>query len=203
MKSCLAAFLILASFSVSAQTPSVNDQIIVTASAVPESLESTPASVSVITREDIEKQQALDVADVLREVPGLSIARTGSPGKSTTLFIRGGSSKQALVLWNGVEMNNAYLSGYNFGPLSTNGVERVEVIRGPYSALYGSEAVSGVVNVLTTPVRSALHVEAQGGDRGLRNGSVSGAFVDGIWTAFGSAERRDDSGARVVIETAT
>jgi vitamin B12 transporter len=194
MKSCLAAVLILFSFSVSAQTQPVTDQIIVTASAVPESLESTPASVSVITREDIDKQQALDVADVLREVPGLSIARTGSPGKSTTLFIRGGSSKQALVLWNGVEMNNAYLSGYNFGPLSTNGVERVEVIRGPYSALYGSEAVSGVVNVLTTPVRSSLHVDAEGGNRGLRNGSVSGAFVDGIWTAFGSAERRDDSG---------
>jgi vitamin B12 transporter len=194
MKSCLAAFLILASFSISAQTQSVNDQIIVTASSVPESLESTPASVSVITRDDIEKQQALDLADVLREVPGLSIARTGSPGKSTTLFIRGGSSKQALILWNGVEMNNAYLSGYNFGPLSTNGVERVEVIRGPYSALYGSEAVSGVVNVLTTPVRSDLRVDVEGGDRGLRNGSVAGAFVDGIWTAYGSAERRDDAG---------
>jgi len=194
MKSFLAAVLILISISASAQTQPLSDQIIVTASSVPQSLESTPASVSVITRDDIEKQQARDVADVLREVPGLSIARTGSPGKSTTLFIRGGSSKQVLVLWNGVEMNNAYLSGYNFGPLSTAGVERIEVIRGPYSALYGSEAVSGVVNVLTTPVRSALSVDVEGGGRGLRNGSVSGALVNGIWTAYGSAERRADDG---------
>ena len=194
MKSFLAFTLIFVSFSASAQTQSVSDQIVVTASAVVESLESTPASVSVITRDDIDRQHARDVADVLREVPGLSIARTGSQGKSTTLFIRGGSSKQALVLWNGVEMNNAYLSGYNFGPLSTTGVERVEVIRGPYSALYGSEAVSGVVNVLTTPVRSALDVDVEGGARGLRNGSVSGALVNGIWTAYGSAEHRDDHG---------
>lgn len=194
MKSFLTFTLIFVSFSAFAQTQSVSDQIVVTASAVPASLDSTPASVSVITRGEIDRQHARDVADVLREVPGLSIARTGSSGKSTTLFIRGGSSKQALVLWNGVEMNNAYLSGYNFGPLSTTGVERVEVIRGPYSALYGSDAVSGVVNVLTTPVRSALHVDVEGGDRGLRNGSVSGALVNGIWTAYGSAERRDDKG---------
>lgn len=194
MKSFLAFTLIFISFSAFAQTQSVSDQIVVTASAVPESLDSTPASVSVITRDEIDRQHARDVADVLREVPGLSIARTGSSGKSTTLFIRGGSSKQALVLWNGVEMNNAYLSGYNFGPLSTSGVERVEVIRGPYSALYGSDAVSGVVNVLTTPVRSALHVDVEGGGRGLRSGSLSGALVNGIWTAYGSAERRDDKG---------
>src|SRR6185436_923765 len=108
------------------------------------------------------RQQARDVADVLREVPGLAVARTGSPGKSTTLFIRGGSSKQALVLWNGVPMNNAYLSAYNFGQLSTAGVEKIEVIRGPYSALYGSDAVSGVVNVLTAPARSFLNVELTG-----------------------------------------
>lgn len=194
MKPFLAAFLISISFPLAAQTPSVSERIVVTASSIPESLDSTPASVSVITREDIDKQQARDVSDLLREVPGLAISRTGSPGKSTTLFIRGGSSKQALVLWNGVEMNNAYLSGYNFGQLSTAGVERIEVIRGPYSALYGSEAVSGVVNVLTTPARSDLHVDVAGGGNGLRSGLVAGAIVNGIWTANGAIERREDNG---------
>lgn len=196
MKSRLAALFLFASTSLFAQSPAqqVNERIVVTAAAAPESLESTPASVTIITRRDIDEQQAHDVADVLREVPGLSLARTGSQGKSTTLFIRGGSSKQALVLWNGVEMNNAYLSGYDFGQLSTAGVEKVEVIRGPYSALYGSEAVSGVVNVLTTSPRSAVAVDLEGGGHGFKNGAVSGAFAASNWNANGSAELRDDNG---------
>ncbi len=190
----LAIVLVSLSTTLNAQTSSISDHIVVTASALPESIESTPAGVSIMTRADIDKREAHDVADVLREVPGLAIARTGSPGKSTTLFMRGGSSKQALVLWNGVEMNNAYLSGYNFGQLSTVGVEKVEVIRGPYSALYGSEAVSGVVNVLTSPVRSGLRAEVQGGAHGFRSGAVSGALMRGIWSAHGSVERRSDEG---------
>ncbi len=177
-----------------AQTQSVSETIVVTASSVPESIASTPASVTVVTREDIERREARDVADVLREVPGLAVSRTGSPGKTTSLFVRGGSSKQALVLWNGVEMNNAYLSGYNFGQLSTAGVQKVEIIRGPYSALYGSDAVSGVVNVLTTPLRSGMTVEVEAGEKGLRNGSVSGAFVRGAWATHAAAEWRRDDG---------
>ncbi|MGZ7039546.1 MAG: TonB-dependent receptor, partial [Thermoanaerobaculia bacterium] len=151
MRSILASFFLFFSFLFSsfAQSPvSASAQIVVTASSVPESVESTPASVTIVTKADIEKREARDVTDVLREVPGVNVSRTGSPGKTTSLFMRGGSSKQALVLWNGVEMNNAYLSAYNFGQLSTAGVEKVEIIRGPYSALYGSDAVSGVVNVL-------------------------------------------------------
>src|SRR5215210_9475898 len=94
--------------------PAIQQEIIVTASALPEEVEETPAAATVVTREEIEKREARDVADVLREVPGVTVARTGSGGHTTSLFIRGGSSKQALVMWNGVEMNNAYHSAYNF-----------------------------------------------------------------------------------------
>jgi vitamin B12 transporter len=197
MRSILASVFLFLSFSISsfAQSPaSASAEIVVTASSVPESIESTPASVTIVTKSDIEKREARDVSDVLREVPGLNVSRTGSPGKTTSLFIRGGSSKEALVLWNGVAMNNAYLSAYDFLQLSTAGVEKVEIIRGPYSALYGSDAVSGVVNVLTTPVRSDLTVEAEAGQDGLRNGLVGGAYVSGIWTVHGAAERRVDHG---------
>jgi vitamin B12 transporter len=180
--------------AVLAQTPTVSDQIVVTASAVAESVESTPAAVSVITRKEMDEREARDVVDVLREVPGLSVARTGSPGKITSLFIRGGSSKQALVLWNGVEMNNAYFSAYNFGQLSTSGVEKVEIVRGPYSALYGSDAVSGVVNVLTSPARSTLRVAVEAGENDFRNGELSGALVRGSWSAHGTFEHRSDEG---------
>ncbi|HEX7831512.1 MAG TPA: TonB-dependent receptor [Thermoanaerobaculia bacterium] len=176
------------------QVAPVQAEIVVTASAQPESVEQTPATVTIITREDIEARGARDVAELLREVPGLAISRTGSPGKSTSLFIRGGSSKQALVLWNGVEMNNPYFSGYNFGQLSTSGVERVEIVRGPFSALYGSEAVSGVVQVLTEPKKSGAVLDAQFGENGLINGALSGAFVGDRWNAHGSVERREDDG---------
>lgn len=191
--------LVLASFALFAvplfaQGPILSQQIVVTASALPDTVEDTPAAVSVVTREQIGERAALDVADALREVPGLAVARTGSPGKSTTLFMRGGSSKQALILWNGVEMNNPFFSGYNFGQLSTVGIERVEVVRGPFSALYGSEAVSGVVNVLTTPKRSGASLALEGGERGLWNGAAFGSMNSDRWNAHAAIERRTDDG---------
>lgn len=169
-------------------------EIVVTASSQPEELGDTPASVTVVTRAEMEAREARDVAEVLREVAGLSIARTGSPGKSTSLFIRGGSSKQALVLWNGVEMNNPYFSGYNFGQLSTAGVEKVEVVRGPFSALYGSEAMSGVVNVLTAPSTSYAAADAEAGEKGLANLAFAGALTGDRWKFNGAVERREDDG---------
>jgi outer membrane cobalamin receptor len=153
---------ILAVTPTSTTQPSIQQEIVVTASALPEEIDQTPVAATIITRDDMERREVRDVADILREVPGITVSRTGSPGKNTTLFIRGGSSKQALVLWNGVEMNNAYFSGYDFGQLSSAGVERVEVVRGPFSALYGSEAVSGVINVLTKASTSGASVDLAG-----------------------------------------
>jgi vitamin B12 transporter len=189
-------FFILAAVTPTQPTtpPAIQQEIIVTASALPEELDETPVAATVITRQDIERREARDVSDVLREVPGLAVSRTGSPGKNTTLFIRGGSSKQALVLWNGMAMNNAYFSGYDFGQLSSAGVERVEVVRGPFSALYGSEAVSGVINVLTKPSASGASIDIQAGEHGLFNGALSGAAVRERWVLNGAVERRIDDG---------
>src|SRR5713226_4868876 len=107
----LSLFFVVPSFAQSTPQPvTVNDQIVVTASSLPETVQATPAAVTVITRKDIDERAARDVADVLREVPGLSVSRTGSLGKTTSVFIRGASSKQALVLWNGVEINDPYFS---------------------------------------------------------------------------------------------
>ena len=172
----------------------IHDEIVVTASALPEEKDETPVAATVITREQLEQREVLDVADALREVPGLAVSRTGSPGKNTTLFIRGGSSKQALVLWNGVQINNPYFSGYDFGQLSAAGVERIEVVRGPFSALYGSEAVSGVVNVLTTPTRNRATLDVEGGEHGLLNGALTGAWVTERWNGNATIEHRQDDG---------
>ncbi|HEX8255123.1 MAG TPA: TonB-dependent receptor [Thermoanaerobaculia bacterium] len=169
-------------------------EIVVTASSLPEEVEETPATATVITREEIERREVRDVIDVLREVPGLTGPRTGSPGKTATLFIRGGSSKQALILWNGVEVNYPYYSAYNFGQVSTAGVEKIEVVRGPFSALYGSEAMSGVVNVLTNRTSPGGTLLIEGGERGLFDALASGAATFGSVNVHGAAERRVDEG---------
>jgi vitamin B12 transporter len=177
-----------------AQTAVVSDSIVVTAAAAPETIETTPAAVTIVTKEEIEAREARDVADVLREVPGLTVSRTGSQGKVAHIFIRGGSTKQALVLWNGVEVNNSYFSAYNLGQLASAGVERVEVVRGPYSALYGADAVSGVINVLTTPSRSGLTVDVESGENGLRNGVLSAGYAGRTLNAHAAIESRNDDG---------
>ena len=179
-----------------AQMPaaSVEEEIVITASALPETVESTPAAVTVITREEIEERAARDVADLLREVPGLTLSRTGSAGRATSLFTRGSNSTHTLVLWNGVEINNPYFSGYDWGRFSTVGVEQIEVVRGPYSALYGSDAVAGVVNILTTPKKSELVGTFEAGESGLRNGALGATYAgkSGLFTI--SHERRSDDG---------
>jgi len=172
----------------------ISDRIVVTASDVPETIESTPAAVTVVTKKDIDERAARDVADVLREVPGLSVSRTGSAGKATSLFTRGAASTQTLVLWNGIEINNPYFSGYDWGRFSTAGVEQVEVVRGPFSALYGSDAVAGVVNVVTEPAATGLRAEVQSGGHGLRNGVVDGSWVAGANHLAVALEHRTDDG---------
>lgn len=176
------------------QPAAISDQIIVTASGLPESLLSTPASATVLTRADIERRAALDVADVLREVPGLILAHSGSSGKATSLFSRGAASTQTLVLWNGIEINNPYFAGYDWGRFSTAGVEQVDVVRGPFSALYGSEAMAGVINVITEARSSGVRADLQVGGKGLRNGTLELTHASPTSRANLAFERRQDDG---------
>lgn len=177
-----------------AQVSQLSEEIVVTASALRETVEETPASVTVIGRKEIEQRAARDVADVLREVPGLTIARSGSPGKATSLFTRGSNSTHTLVLWNGIEINNPFFGGYDWGQLSTVGVERVEVVRGPFSSLYGSDAMAGVVNILTSSASPGLRAAIESGGNGLRNGQIATTQFVGPVTLSGALESRRDGG---------
>lgn len=182
------------SLSVLAQQQTVSQEIVVTASALPEAAESTPATVTVITRDEIDARLARDVADVLREVPGLTVARIGSGGHQTSLFTRGASPAHTLVMWNGIEINTPFFGGYDWGQFSTAGVEQIEVVRGPYSALYGSDAMAGVVNILSVPTRSGLRAMVEGGGRGLLNAQVTASHVAGNLLLSGALESRRDEG---------
>ena len=185
------AFIFVTTLSAFGQ---VREEIVVTASALPEEVDTTPATVTVVTREEIEDRAVRDVAEVLREVPGLQVSRTGSPGRATSLFTRGSNSNHTLVLWNGIEITNPYFAGYDWGRFSTTGVEQVEVVRGPYSALYGSDAMAGVVNVLTTSNRNHFRVLGEAGGHGLRSGSASASYAGTRAHVSASFESRGDDG---------
>lgn len=105
-------------------------------------------SVHVITRDQLEKRQFPYLREVLRDVPGLTIVQTGSRGGTTSLFTRGGQSNYTMVLIDGVKVNDAG-GGFEFANLTTDNVERIEVVKGPQSALYGSDAIGGVINIIT------------------------------------------------------
>jgi vitamin B12 transporter len=198
MKHVCAVFSILFLIAVPAVAQSspqnVSEHIVVTASALPERVEETPATVTVITHEDIETRIAHDVADVLREVPGLTVARIGSAGHQTSLFTRGANPAHTLVMWNGIEINTPFFGGYDWGQFSTSGVEQIEVVRGPYSALYGSDAMAGVVNILTVPTRSGVEASVEGGGKGLLNAQVAASHVAGGLLLSGAFESRHDDG---------
>lgn len=125
------------------------DSITITATGESEKAAEVPATVDVVTAAEIADRQAVQAVDLLRTIPGLELVQAGSAGKATSLFSRGTNSSHTLVLWNGIELNDPYLGGFDWSTLSTDGVERVEVVRGPFSALYGSSALGGVVQLVT------------------------------------------------------
>ncbi|MGH8566202.1 MAG: TonB-dependent receptor plug domain-containing protein [Gammaproteobacteria bacterium] len=128
--------------------PTELDPIIVTATRVETPLDQIPASVSVVKGEDIERAQMTDTLEVLRDIPGFTIVQTGGRGGTTSLFARGGNSNFNQVLIDGVKVNQAG-GGYDFSDLTTDGVGRIEIVRGPQSALYGSDAITSVVQLFT------------------------------------------------------
>ncbi|MEI6159108.1 MAG: TonB-dependent receptor [Roseococcus sp.] len=124
---------------------------IVTATGVPTPLARVPASITVIDRKAIEENGFANLAEALATVPGLRVAQSGGPGQQASVFIRGNSSRSTLVLMDGVPVNDPSDANgaFNFGNETLFDIERIEVLRGPASSLYGSAAVGGVINLVT------------------------------------------------------
>lgn len=141
-------------------------EVVVTASRIEEAAEAAASSITVITRKEIEQKQYRTVFDALRDVVGLDAVRSGGPGSLSSVFLRGTKSEHTLVLVDGVEVNDPSSAGrvFNFAHLSAANVERIEVLRGPQSTLYGSDSMGGVINVITRkgkgPLSGELSVEA-------------------------------------------
>ena len=123
--------------------------VIVTATRTPQTADAALASVTVITRKDIERQQARSVQDLLRGVPGASIANSGGAGKNTAVFMRGTESSHVLVMIDNIKVGSATSGTTAFENIPIDQIERIEIVRGPRSSLYGSEAIGGVIHIFT------------------------------------------------------
>ncbi|HEX4696908.1 MAG TPA: TonB-dependent receptor [Candidatus Udaeobacter sp.] len=125
------------------------EQVVVSATRFDIPLDQSPASVSVITSQDLEQKQIQRVSDALREVPGLSVVQTGTAGQLTSVFMRGLRSEHTQVLLDGIPINQGLQGAFNFADLTTDDIDRIEVVRGPQSTLYGPRALAGVIQIFT------------------------------------------------------
>ena len=175
--------------SIALEMSAVSESVVVSAAQVEIPLSTASSSVTVVTREDLEKHQVESVADALRAVPGLSVVANGGRGAVTSVFPRGGESDYSLVIVDDVQVN-AFGGGYDFAHLPVTNIERIEIVRGPQSALYGSNAIGSVVRIVTrqggAPDASASF-EGGGFDTLRLTAGTSGAV--GEWHWSGSTER--------------
>ncbi len=177
-------FVLLPSFSRAADPAPVESlpPMVVTATRTEVPLNQLTTSLTVITAEDIRERQAELVSEVLRDVAGVNVVQTGSMGTATSVFIRGSASNQVLVMIDGVEINSTTTGAYDFANLTTENIDRIEVLRSAGGTLYGSQAIGGVINIITKKGQGPLDVgvSLQGGN-GWTNrqvGTVRGALGD-------------------------
>lgn len=185
-----------------------DDQIVVTATGIAQSRDEVGQAITVIDAETIKTRQAIDVVDLLATTPGVRFSRNGSVGGQTGVSLRGAETTQTLVLIDGVKVNDpsGIGDGYDFGPLLTGNIKRIEILRGSNSVVHGSQAIGGVVNVMTGVPAEGFGANASvdygysdtlsakadvSGTSGIAAGGIGAAYfrTDGISSAAGGTER--------------
>ncbi|MBQ0269636.1 TonB-dependent vitamin B12 receptor BtuB [Providencia huaxiensis] len=165
-----AALAVLCATSSLASANNQADQVVVSANRFEQPISSILAPVTVVTREDIDHWQSNTIIDVLRRLPGVDIAQNGGMGQQSSLFIRGTESRHVLVLIDGVRLNQAGISGSSdMSQIPISLVQRIEYIRGARSAVYGSDAVGGVVNIITRRDNDGTTLNAGIGSHSYQN----------------------------------
>jgi len=187
----LVAFICLAS-AVSADDTAL-ERIIVTATRMEMPVDQALSSVIVIDREQIERSLAADVAELLRFHAGLELGRNGGPGQTTSLFIRGTESNHTLVMIDGVEVNPGTLGAAALQNISPRLIERIEIVKGPRSSLYGSEAIGGVINIITRDTQG-FEARAGGGRYNTREASLSTGMAGALGSVSTSLSQLNSDG---------
>jgi vitamin B12 transporter len=176
------AFNIITAWSADSNSDDSLDEVVVVANRAPEPLSQVGNSVTVLDRQAIQDSQKVDMSTLLATTPGITFSRGGGPGNATSIFIRGADSDHTVVLIDGVVLNDPSLIGgnFDFGNLLVGDTSRIEILRGGQSTLYGSQAIGGVINIITTEPERGLgaNVQAEGGSLGtaLAKGGVGGKF---------------------------
>lgn len=177
----LLAVLLCAATPLSYAATETLDEVVVTATRIPQPLNQSLSSTTVITQEDIRNSQAADLVTILRNVAGVEIDQSGGMGKTTSLFIRGTNSTHALVLLDGARIGSATSGTTSIQDLMLDQIERIEIVRGNASSLYGSDAIGGVIQIFTrrghgTP---AFNVSAGAGSKRTQRFSAGyGGIID-------------------------
>jgi len=184
MRSFIVAALVsvLSAPSLSATDITPGETIIVTATRTEIPLSDSTVPVSIITREDIELSMATDLSELLRFEADIDVGRNGGPGQATSLFLRGTESNHTLVLIDGVRMNPGTIGGAAIQNIAPEVIERIEIVKGARSALFGTDAIGGVINVITRRADSGYF---EGGIGGGSFASQSGHVSGGNRTAGG------------------
>jgi vitamin B12 transporter len=198
MRWCVLPFvvaLLLAAGVFGQQLPAFEDTVVITATGEEEPAEAVAAATTVIEGAAIAASGEASAAELLRRVAGATVLRSGLDGGVTSLFVRGTSSTHTLVLLDGVRLNSPYFGGYDWSLPLTAGLGRIEVVRGPYSALYGGDAIGGVVQLVPdrgrAPGASAL---VEGGSGSWRRAEVEASTRVGALDAWFTAASRAGEG---------
>lgn len=181
------------------------DDVVITGSRIPTSVEKLGSSVSVYTSEDIENAKDTSVLQALKHIPGIDVVQSGGPGGNAVVFMRGANSEHSLILLDGIELNNPASPNraFNLADLSLENIERIEIVRGPQSTIYGSDAMGGVINIISKKgAKPTFSVSSEAGsyDSFIEQMNASGSVGDthGAFAvtrkdigSFSSARQRD------------
>jgi vitamin B12 transporter len=177
----LLGLVLMAPLVAQAQEPKRVDPVVVTATPVETPSEQLGASVSVVNGEDFQTYHYPTVDEALRSVPGVEIRRSGAYGKTSSVTIRGANANQVQVLVDGLRVKSPTLGQVDLSDISPDLIERIEVIRGPQSTLYGADAIGGVVNIITRKGRGGPFQATAQQEVGTHDTLVSRATVYGAW----------------------
>ncbi len=189
-RACVGLLLVFASLAGGRALAAGVPSIVVTPYYIPTSIAKAGSTVSVIDRATIERSSAGSVADLLRTVPGVTVTESGGVGGAAQVSLRGAEPQHTLVLIDGVRVNDpaSARDDFDFATFSATNVERIEILRGPQSALYGSDAMGGVINIITRRPSAGMHGSAtvEGGSYGTRSTTLTADGASGPWSLAAS-----------------
>lgn len=199
MKKCIALLggLLLCASTALAATPTL-DPIVVTATRTATPLSQIGSSVTIITAEEIEEKQQQTVIEVLRSIPGVNVLQQGPAGSNSSVYLRGTDNKHTLVLIDGMEFRDTSTigGGANLANLTTDNIEQIEIVRGAQSVLYGSDAIGGVINIITRKGASSPlgHAQVETGSYNTHKKTAGFSFADDNISSSFSISRTDSDG---------